>query len=604
MFWRAAGVHKAAIGVALSAISLAGAAPDGASVYAKACASCHEGGDSRAPRREVLAQRSPEAILAALTAGLMRPQGARLDGAERRAVAEFVAGKSLGGDVTGASTGRCTVQPPFPGSSSQPGWTSWGGSVRNTRFQPAEQGGLTAEQVPHLTLKWAFGFPDATSAWSQPTVFGGRLFVGSHNGTVYSLDAKSGCIYWTFSAKSSVRSAVSIAPHKNGQGYLAVFGDTGANAYALDAATGKEIWVQKIEAHPMAKATGSPTVYEGRVYIGVGSFEETQVTNPLYPCCTFRGSLSALDSETGARIWKTYLAPEPKPLSKNSSGTILWGPSGAGVWSAPTVDAKRGVVYAATGNTYSPPQLDTSDAVIAFDLRTGKIKWKRQVTPNDIYGGWCRLSPQKPFCPEEEGPDFDFGNSPILATLPNGKDVIVIGQKSGVGWELDPDRKGAVIWQYRAGRGSNLGGMEWGSAVDDQNAYFPVSDINLPNPGGLHAVQLTTGERVWYAPPPPPKCSSGPGCNAAQSAAVTVIRGAVFSGSNDGALRAYSTKDGSILWEYDTNRDFATLNGVPAKGASMHSAGATVVGGMLYVNSGYGDHGGRPGNVLLAFGLP
>ena len=578
--------------------------PDGAAVFQRSCALCHNGAaDSRAPSPEVLRQRSARAILSALTAGLMRPQGAQISGAERRAVAEYLSGSKIETDLTGSAVGRCTQQPAFPGSASAPTWSSWGVTVRNTRFQPPDQAGLTAEQVPHLVLKWAFGFPDATSAWSQPTVFGGRLFVGSHNGTVYSLDAKAGCIYWTYSAKSSVRSAVALSPSPNSRGYAAYFGDTAANVYALDAATGRELWSRKIDEHPMARITGSATVYKDRVYVGLSSFEETQGTNPSYECCTFRGSLTVVDTKSGAVIWKTYLVPEPHQQGKNSAGTALWGPSGAGIWSAPTIDEKRNVVYAATGNTYTPPQLATSDAVIAFDLKTGKIKWTRQLTPRDVFGGWCRAGSENPNCPEV-GPDFDFGNSPMLAQAPNGKDVIVIGQKSGVGWALDPDEQGAVIWQYRAGQGSALGGMEWGSAVDDQNAYFPNSDISLPKPGGLHAVQLATGERVWYAPPPPSACGSGRGCNAAQSAAVSVIRGVVFSGSNDGVLRAYSTKVGSIIWEYNTNREFTTLNGIPANGASMLSAGAAIVGGMLYVNSGYGDHGGRPGNVLLAFGLP
>ena len=575
--------------------------PDGAVVFARACATCHTGAaDSRAPSREVLAERSPEAILSALTAGRMRPQGAHLNGVDRRAVAEYLSGKKIGGDVTGAAVGRCTEPAPFRSPGSLPAWSSWGVTITNTRFQPPEQAVLTAEQVPRLALKWAFGFPDATSAWSQPTVAGGRLFVGSHNGTVYSLDAKTGCIHWTFSSRSSVRSAVSIGPRADGRGYAAYFGDTEANVYSLDAGTGQQLWVRKIDDHPLARATGSPTLYGDRLYVGVSSFEETQSGDPLYECCTFRGSLSALDLKTGAVVWKTYLVPEPKPQGKNSAGTTLWGPSGAGIWAAPTIDVARGLVYAGTGNTYTPPQLTTSDAVIAFDLKTGKIRWIRQVTPKDVFGGWCRPGSNNPNCPEV-GPDFDFGNSPILTKLPNGHDVIIIGQKSGVGWALDPDKEGAVIWQYRAGQGSALGGMEWGSAVDDQNAYFPNSDIVRAKPGGLHAVQLMTGERVWYAPPPPPKCETGRGCNAAQTAAITVIRGVVFSGSNDGVLRAYSTKDGSIIWEYDTNREFKTLNGVPAKGASMHSGGPAIADSMLYVNSGYGDHGGRPGNVLLAF---
>ncbi len=568
-------------------------AQDGAAIFEKECASCHNGAaDSRAPNREVLAERSAESIMQALSAGTMRPQGAHLNGIERRAVAEFLSGKKMTGNVTGSTAGRCETQKPF--EMNPPLWTNWGVTLANTRFQPAEAAGLTADQVPRLALKWALGFPDATSAWSQPTVAGGRVFAGSHNGTVFSLDAKSGCIYWTFSAKSGVRSAVVVS------GSTVYFGDNTATVFALDAGTGKERWSRKIEQHPYARISGSPAVYDGRVYIGVASFEETVGTNPTYECCTFRGSLNALDAETGAVVWRTFLVPEPKQ-QKTPSGKIFRGPAGAGIWSAPTIDEKRGLIYAGTGNTYTAPQLDTSDAVVAFDLKTGKIKWIKQVTPKDVFMGGCRAGSNNPVCPEENGPDFDFGQPPILTKLHNGKDVLIAGQKSGVAYALDPDKEGAVIWQYRAGEGSALGGLEWGSAVDGAKAYFPVSDIIKPKPGGLHAVDLATGERVWYTPPPPPKCGSGRGCNGAQTAAITVIPGVVFSGSNDGAIRAYSTKDGSIIWEYDTNREFKTLNGVAGRGASMHSGGPAIAGGMLYVNSGYGDHGGRPGNVLLAF---
>ena len=576
--------------------------PDGASVFKRECALCHNGAaDSRAPNRDVLAQRSAEAILQALTGGQMRAQGSHLSGAERRAVSEYLSGKKLTGVVTGAAQDLCKTHDTFNGPANQPAWSGWGAGLTNTRFQPADQAGLNANQVPRLTLKWAFGFPDATSAWSQPVVAGGRLFVGSHNGTVFSLDAKSGCIYWTYSAQSAVRSAVVVGARADG-GWSVYFGDNQANVYALDAATGKELWVRKIEQHPFARVSGSPAVYEGRVYIGVASFEEIIGLDPTYECCTFRGSLNALDAKTGAVIWKTVLVPESKQRGKSATGKAMWGPAGAGIWSTPTIDVKRGLIYAGTGNTYTPPQLDTSDAIIAFNLDSGKIKWIRQVTPHDIYVTGCRPGSTNPVCfGEDVGPDFDFGQPPILTKLSTGRDVLIAGQKSGVGYALDPDKAGATIWQYRAGQGSTLGGMEWGYAVDGVNAYFPVSDIIKPKPGGLHAVNLLTGERVWYAEPRPPICGSGSGCNAAQTAAITVIPGVVFSGSNDGAIRAYSTKDGSVIWEYDTNREFQTLNGVPARGASMQSGGPAVVGGMVYVSSGYGDHGGRPGNVLLAF---
>lgn len=577
-------------------------APDGSSLYKQSCSKCHEaGGDARAPNAQALRQLTPEAVLIAM-AGDMRVQASRLSGPERRAIAEYLTGKAPGGDVTGAATGRCPAQIPFQGPGSSPFWNGWSPDATNTRFQPAGEAGLTAAQVPRLKLKWAFGFPDAINAWAQPSVVGGRVFVGGANGTVYSLDAKTGCIYWAFVAHAGVRTATVLGPREGAPGYAVYFGDQSSNVYAVDAYTGEKLWVRKADDHPFARITGAPTLYRNRLYVPVSAFEELEVSNPDYECCTFRGSVSALDAKTGAVEWKTYTEEPAKPRGKNPKGTTMWGPSGASVWVSPTVDAKRGAIYVATGNNYTGPTTTTENAVVALDMKTGKIRWVNQATPKDVANG-CR--PEAPDCKDAEKDfDFDFGNAPILAKLPNGRDLIVIGQKSGVGFGMDPDKKGAVVWQYRAGLGGTGGGLTYGSAVDSENAYFPVSDIGRAKPGGLHAVKLTTGERVWYAPPPPLKCSGGRGCNAAQAAAITVIPGVVFSGSNDGAIRAYSTKDGSILWEYDTNRSFDTVNGVPAKGASiLGPSGPTVVGGMVFVNSGYGTTGGRPGNVLLAFGL-
>jgi len=575
--------------------------PDGAQVFRASCASCHTGeAGARAPAVDALRARSPEAIIEILVNGAMRAQGAKMTGADRRAVAEFITGRTMGGDVTGAATGRCKTPAAFDASSRAPRWGGWSPAASNTRFQTTEAAGLSATTVPRLTLKWAFGFPDASSAWAQPTIAGGRVFVGSQNGTVYSLDAQSGCIHWTFSASGGVRTAITIGPGR-GTRTLVYFGDTAAQAYALDASTGALVWKRKVEDHPLARITGTPTFWDGRVYVPVSSYEESQGADPQYGCCTFRGSLVALDAETGAVKWKTYVvADAPKPRGTSTAGVALFGPSGSAIWSPPTVDAKRRLIYVATGNTYSGPPQPSSDAVVALDAASGAIRWMRQVTPGDIYISGCRAG--NPNCPESNGPDVDFGSPPILAALPNGKDVIVIGQKSGVGFAMDPDKNGEVLWQYRAGQGSALGGIEWGSAVEGSHAYFAVSDILRPQPGGLHAVALATGERAWYAAPQPPKCS-GRGCNAAQSAALTAIPGAIFSGSNDGVLRAYSTTDGSVIWEFDSNREFLTVNGVAARGASMIGPGPAVAGGMLVVGSGYGAFGGRTGNVLLAFGI-
>jgi polyvinyl alcohol dehydrogenase (cytochrome) len=565
------------------------------------CAACHNGAsEARAPALEALRQRSSAAILEVLANGSMRIQGATLSGTERRAIAEYLGGAALAGDPMGAAAGRCETPSTFKMAAGSQ-WNGWGATLENTREQPALAAGLTAASVPRLKLKWAFGFPDASSAWAQPTVVGGRIFIGSQNGTVYALDAKSGCIRWVFSADGGVRTAISVGARAGDA--MVYFGDTGAKAYALDAASGRLLWKTKIEEHPLARITGAPALYRDRLYVPMSSYEESQGARPDYGCCTFRGSLSALDTKSGKVVWRTYMiSGEPQPRGTSSSGATLYGPAGASIWSAPTIDAGRGLIYVATGNSYSGAAAPTSDAVVALNL-SGKIEWAKQLFGEDVFVSGCRAQSGNPNCADQRGPDYDLGNSPILAPLPQGRRVIVIGQKSGIGWALDPEKRGEVIWQYRAGAGGALGGIEWGSAVDAEHAYFAVSDILGATPGGLHAVSLRSGERAWYAPPQPPKCSAGPRCNAAQAAAISVIPGVVFSGSNDGTLRAYSTVNGAILWEVDTNREYQTVNGVAAKGASMLGPGPVIVDGMVFVSSGYGAFGGRPGNVLLAYGL-
>jgi len=582
------------------------ASPDGEVLYRTRCASCHErpAPDSRAQTRDALRDRSPEAIVDALTGGAMRYQGIALGGAERRAIAEYLTGKAVGSDPIGAAAGRCTTPPPLRPLSSGAGWNGWGPTLENTHFQPASQAGLTAEQVPRLALQWAFGFPDTTSAWAQPTIAGGRLFVGGQNGSVYSLDPKTGCVIWTFTANGGVRASISVGAtstdSRSGR-IAAFFSDQKGFAYALDAATGAAIWSRKVDDHPLVRLTGAPALSNGRLYVPTSSYEEAGKP-PNYACCTFRGSIVALDAATGDIVWRSYtIADPPKLLGTRPDGGESWGPAGGAVWSAPTIDVKRGVLYVGVGNTYAGlATAPGANSVAAFEVKSGAMLWAKQVAAPDLFG--CR--PGEANCGERPGPDFDFGSSPALAKLPNGRDVIVIGNKSGIGYAMDPDKQGEILWEYRAGKGSALGGIEWGGAVDDTQAYFPVADGNSATPGGLHAVTLATGARAWFTPPPPPACGKpGRGCNGAQSAAITAIPGVVFSPSNDGAIRAFSSSTGAIVWEFDTNREFETVNGVKAHGGSMNGPAPVVAGGMVYVNSGYGAFGSRTGNVLLAFGL-
>jgi len=599
---KAAFLFAASFAVAVPAF--AQQAPNGEAVFKQTCATCHAEGQTTAPTRDTLRQMTPESIFNAMTLGRMQIQSIGLSEAEQRAVDVFLAGKPFGPTAPPVVVNRCTSSPAMKAPANAGEWNGWGASVANTRFQP--NGGLTAADLPKLKLKWAFGYSIVTSARAQPAIAGGRLFVASENSEVHALDPKTGCTYWTYKAQAGVRTALSVGPYKNasGSGNAVFFGDARANAYAIDANTGKELWVRKVDEHRFAAITGAPTYYNGRLFVPVqGLSEEGQGGQPKYECCTFRGSVSALDANTGQVIWKRYTIDESKPRGKNKDGVQQWGPAGGGIWSSPTVDPKRGMVYIATGNNYAEPSQPTTDAIMALDMNSGVVKWVNQVTPNDNWTLGCKPeNPDNPNCPGKLGPDHDFSASPSLATV-NGRDLLVLPQKSGMSYALDPDKEGEVVWKYRIGQGSGLGG-QWGGAVDRENAYFGVSDLLSPNPGGIRAVKLATGEQVWSVGPQERLCDkSKPTCRASQGAAVTAIPGAVFSGSLDGGMRAYSTKDGSILWSFDTNKDFPTVNGVKANGGGLEGGGVIVSGGMLFFNSGYGGFVGNPGNVLLAFGI-
>jgi polyvinyl alcohol dehydrogenase (cytochrome) len=583
--------------------AFAQAAPDGAAVYQKACASCHQApaAGSRAPTREVLAAVAPEAIMTALTTGNMFRQGSELTDAERRAVAGFLAGRPVGTAAPAPIVGRCAAAPPaLRAADLESGWNGWGGGAANTRFKPAAQS-VRAADVPRLKLKWAIGFAGVNSARAQPAVVGDRVYVGSESGDVLALNAKTGCTFWQYHAKAGIRSAVSVGPYKAGgaNGFAVYFADVNATAYAVDANTGKELWSRKLEDHIYAGATGSPTLYNGRLYVPLAAVgEEGQGGRVGYECCTFRGSITALDANTGAVIWKSYtIADAPAPRGKNAEGRTVWGPSGAGVWGAPTIDPARRAIYITTGNNYSDPATSTSDAVIAMDLESGKHRWVFQPTPNDTWAGGCKgKSAPGGNCPEVQGPDHDFSISPVLTRTAAGRDLVIVQQKSGMAYALDPD-KGTKVWEYKTSGGSGLGG-QWGAAADATQAYFGVR-----TPGGVHAVKVDTGAPAWATPPPPMLCAGARGCGASQGAAVTATPGIVFAGSMDGGVRAYSAETGAIVWTFDTNREFETVNGVPAKGGAMDGPGPVVSGGMVYVLSGYVSLIGRPGNVLLAFGI-
>jgi polyvinyl alcohol dehydrogenase (cytochrome) len=586
------------------------AAPSGAAVYKQHCAGCHEGTIPRMPNRAALAKMSPEHIESELASFSMRRQGAALSPAERRAVAEFVTGRPAGSyrapialiPKSAYCTATTTSSDPLNGAA----WNGWGINLQNTRHQSAAAAGLTAADVPRLKLKWSFGFAGASASGSQVTVVGSRIFVGSRNGVMYSLDRQTGCLVWAFEADAGTRSTPVVV--QAGNAATVYFGDSHAQVYALDAGTGTLKWKVKVEEHLDAMITGGAVFHDGRLYVPVSSLEEGTATMAAYECCTFRGSVLALDASSGKQLWKTYTIPRAaQPVGKNSAGTQLHAPSGAAVWSAPALDPERNRLYITTGDSYSSPAAPESDAIMALAMDTGRVLWTRQTLAGDAWNTGCFGSnpAEKVNCPSEAGPDHDFGSSPALVTLPGGQRVLLAGQKSGVMFGINPDT-GDVLWKTQAGDGGVLGGIEWGFSTDGAVVYASLSSAIEKKPGqagGLVALNVADGLRRWAAPPAADTCAGRQGCNTAQPAAVSSIPGIVFSGSLDGHFRAYDSSNGKVLLDVNTINEYDTVNGVPARGGSINGPGAAIAGGMVFVNSGYSTIGFMPGNVLLAFSV-
>jgi polyvinyl alcohol dehydrogenase (cytochrome) len=570
-------------------LAAAAAAQTPQAIFQSRCATCHSAGNVMgAPLPELLRQMSSKTILAALETGKMKGIGAVMSAAERESIAKLL-GTSESQSAPASAT--CTASP----RKGLPDWNGWADAA-NTRFQPAKAAGLTRQTTLGLKLKWAFGFPGVTTAFGTPTVVDGRLFVGAADGAVYSLDARTGCTYWTYTAAAGVR----VAPVVRGQAVY--FGDLRGNVYAVNTATGALLWKVRADDHPLAVITGSPKLDAGRLYVPVsGRDESIAATNPAYECCTFRGSVVALDAATGKRIWQAYTVPDPpKVTGQNAKGVKTWGPSGAVPWSSPTLDLKKHALYIGTGVNYSNPPTDTSDAILAFDMDSGRLLWSRQFTGGDSYNFACGAD-DKTNCPKLPFVDADFGHSPVLRNR-----ILLAGDKGGTVYALDADQQGKILWKQRIAAGGVNGGFMWGAAGDEQGvAYLGISDFTAGKPevgGGLVALQLKTGEKLWMTPAPKPSCLGVPGCSAAQPAPVTVIPGVAFLGSSDGHIRGYETSKGAIIWDFDTAKDFETVNGVKARGGSIISMGPTVAGGMIYVTSGYSGNG-MPGNVLLAFSV-
>ncbi|MCC7461024.1 MAG: PQQ-binding-like beta-propeller repeat protein [Gammaproteobacteria bacterium] len=581
------------------------APPPAKKIYEQKCAWCHIDAGLELNGRIVPTTATMQAMQASkvyevMAHGKMLAQSAGISDRDMRAIAEMITGKKIEGSsdtLITAMTNNCKSNPPLPDPARMPAWNGWSPGLDNARHQNAAQARLTAADVPKLKLKWAFGLPLGASSASQPTVTAGRVFVGSDNSTLYSLDARTGCAYWSYHTRTPGRAAPIVAPIKGYPGvkYAVYYATADKIVYALDAHSGKLLWESAIPGSGNG-LTGSPAYYAGRLYVPLTASGVTAGFTPQIECCTSRGAVVALDARNGRIIWRSETVPEPlEKLGRNSMGTQVWGPAGASVWNSPTIDARRRLIYVGTGNSYGPKVASTSDSIVALSMKDGSIQWHHQEFQDAFMLGCADRSPAGEICPEQIGQDWDFGGaSAILQPLGKGKDVLVAAGKGGIAIALDPDRKGKLLWRtrlYDQTPPTADGLVLFGGTADGRRVYFPLQQPG----GGLKALQLATGRIDWDAAIKADKRGQG--------AAASSIPGVVFTGGWDGILRTVDM-DGKVIWSFDTRQRFESLNGVIAIGGSLGAPGPTIAHGMVYVTSGYpGFQNGTPGNVVLAFGI-
>ena len=581
----------------------------GAALYAEHCALCHEGGVSKSPHLAFLEMMTPKAVYASMTDGIMQPQSAHLSDEQRTHIAEYITRAHLDAETVAARAPACTGEAAAFDRSRPVPKVGWGHDTR--RFVDASLAGFEAEDVPNLKLKWAFAFPNALRTRSQPAIAMGAVFVGSQDGTVYAFDLETGCERWSFQASAEVRTAIVLQDAEDdGSAPTAFFGDILARVYAVNALTGELLWSLKVDDHPSATITGAPALAGGKLLVPVSSLEVVSAADIDYECCSFQGKVVALATATGEVIWSHSAIPNPPAeVGVTSAGTRVLAPSGAPVWTSPAVDLRRNLAYFGTGENYSSPADGNSDAIIAIDLTTGERAWRFQSTEGDAWNVACMMA-ENPNCPEEDGPDVDYGASMVLVEGEQGA-VLAAGQKSGMVFGLDPDREGALLWSTRVGRGSSQGGVHFGMAAGDGLLYVPINDMNDTRAGevldpalarpGVHAVDPASGELMWRHVQENLCEADRPFCDPGVSAALTAIPGVVFAGHLDGHVRAYAATDGQELWEFDTTAPVDAVNGLTARGGGMSGGGPAVGDGHLVVNSGYGLYFHEPGNALLVF---
>ncbi|MGH1471854.1 MAG: PQQ-binding-like beta-propeller repeat protein [Cellvibrionaceae bacterium] len=584
----------------------------GEKIYQQNCSICHDNPQNHTPPKATLGTQPPQQIFDTLTSGVMRAQGVLLNSQQKKEVAEYLTGKKFSDAVVSDwKENKCEKYIALKMPKNKV-WNGWGLDLKNTRHQ--KNPGFKSTEIKDLKVKWAFSYPGGRRN-AQPSIVGSYIFTALFPGKVFALNAETGCTVWSLDVDSGVRNSITVIKATKetkkqfpAVKYIALFGTSDNYVFGVNAETGGVLWKNKIDDNLVGRITGSGIYHGGVFYVPMSSNEEVAATGADYECCTFRGSVSAIDVSTGEKIWKTFVIDkEPTKTKINVDGNQMYGPAGGAIWSSPTIDKQRGLLYVATGDSYTDVVEGGSDAIVAMELKTGKIRWKNQVTSRDNFVLGCGRGRTHGNCPEELGPDYDFGSSPILFELPNKKTVLLAGQKSSDFYILNPD-DGKIIWQKKLGHGGALGGIQWGFSTDKHKAYVAVSDVRRDKTKGakpgLHAINIADQKVEWYSPAPTDTCEKKLGffCVDAYSQAVTTIPGVAFVGGMDGHLRAFSTEDGKLIWDYHSAvQSYKTVNNVDVKGSYFDGGGVVISNGMLVVNSGFNVRKGEEGNAMLVF---
>jgi polyvinyl alcohol dehydrogenase (cytochrome) len=600
----------------------------GKNIFDNNCASCHDNPAMHAPSRVALGEFSKETLMIAMEFGKMQGMAAHLSKQERGLIAMYLAGTDTQ-SYDWVDSAMC-MSPESESGEVQEFVSNWGLGNHNQRFVSSELAGIDRQNVGSLKLAWSFAFPKVADMRSQPVILGDTLYIGDKAKKLYALDRQTGCIRRHADFVTGVRSSITLAKLSSGRDLL-VFADSLATVFAVDPQTFDIVWQKPAKLFDKSVITGTISYADDQLYVPISSYEVAAAGSSDYICCNSHGGVIALNANDGAELWQWHATEPATRQGSNSEGAERYGPSGASVWNTPAIDKARGRLYFGTGENLSHPATNTSDAIIALELDTGKLAWVFQATEGDVWNAACLNNGAN--CPVDPGGDFDFGASVILTTDARGNDILLAGQKSGELFALNPDpgtSKGEVLWRNRISDGTTNGGIHWGMAVSGQRLLAPVSDPERTRQGytpqpGMYALDVTTGERLWQEPVQR-NCELADedrpliGLQAMRSekkqtleeqyacsfyyglsSAATATPDLVFAGGLDGAMRVYDVASGELLWRRETAVPFEAGNGVAGHGGAIDVAGQVVADGWLYVLSGYSMFGQLPGNMLLAY---